>query len=182
MTIWKAIFTSHNRQDPPLAYSVQRGIILHGLPGNGKTISIKALMHSLACRSPQMATLYVKSLGKSSNQDDIREIFQKARETAPCLIVFEDIDSLVTDTVRSFFLNEVDGLEGNDGIMMIGSTNYCKLSIRRPPTFIYNQWHLGQWIDLMRESRNGQVVSTASTTFLYQLHQNESATLISGGS
>ena len=96
-------------------------------------------MHSLACRSPQIPNLYVKSLGKSSNQDDIREIFQKARETAPCLIVFEDIDSLVTDTVKSFFLNEVDGLEGNDGIMMIGSTNYCKLSARQPLILICNQ-------------------------------------------
>ncbi|KAL8911014.1 MAG: hypothetical protein Q9171_003750 [Xanthocarpia ochracea] len=115
-----------DRKNDYMSFGVpwKRGVILHGLPGNGKTISIKALMHSLACRSPQIPTLYVKSLGKSSDQDDIRDIFQKARETAPCLIVFEDIDSLVTDTVRSFFLNEVDGLEGNDGIMMIGSTNY----------------------------------------------------------
>lgn len=82
-------------------------------------------MRSLASRSKPIPTLYVKSLGKSCNQDDIRSIFEKARETAPCLLVFEDIDSLVSDDVKSFFLNEVDGLEGNDGIMMIGSTNYC---------------------------------------------------------
>ena len=43
---------------------------------------------------------------------------------SPCLLVFEDLDSLITDKVKSFFLNEVDGLESNDGIMMIGSTNY----------------------------------------------------------
>ncbi|KAL8682360.1 MAG: hypothetical protein Q9186_001550 [Xanthomendoza sp. 1 TL-2023] len=115
-----------DRKDDYISFGVpwKRGIILHGLPGNGKTISIKALMRSLACRSPQIPTLYVKSLGKSTDQDDIREIFEKARESAPCLIVFEDIDSLVTDKVKSFFLNEVDGLEGNDGIMMVGSTNY----------------------------------------------------------
>lgn len=85
-------------------------------------------MHSLASRQTPIPTLYVKSLGKASDYDDIRTIFDKARETAPCLLVFEDIDSLVTDTVKSFFLNEVDGLEGNDGIMMIGSTNYRMLS------------------------------------------------------
>ncbi|KAL8724567.1 MAG: hypothetical protein Q9166_007877 [cf. Caloplaca sp. 2 TL-2023] len=79
----------------------KRGIILHGLPGNGKTISIKALMHSLSCRSPQIPTLYVKSLGRSVDQDDIREIFDKARETAPCLLVFEDIDSLVSKLARN---------------------------------------------------------------------------------
>ncbi|KAL9098097.1 MAG: hypothetical protein Q9163_006176, partial [Psora crenata] len=102
----------------------KRGVIFHGLPGNGKTIFIKALMRSLALRPRPIPTLYVKSMGKSSDQDDIRSIFDKARETAPCLLVFEDIDSLVSDDVRSFFLNEVDGLEGNNGIMMIGSTNY----------------------------------------------------------
>ncbi|KAL9126694.1 MAG: hypothetical protein Q9217_004291 [Psora testacea] len=107
-----------------LAVPWKRGLIFHGLPGNGKTISIKALMRSLAFRPEPIPTLYVKSLGKSSDEDDIRSIFDKARETAPCLLVFEDIDSLVSDHVRSFFLNEVDGLEGNDGIMMIGSTNY----------------------------------------------------------
>ena len=82
-------------------------------------------MRSLASRSKPIPTLSIKSLGKSCDQDDIRSIFEKARETAPCLLVFEDIDSLVSDDVKSFFLNEVDGLEGNDGIMMIGSTNYC---------------------------------------------------------
>ncbi|KAL9014046.1 MAG: hypothetical protein Q9173_001296 [Seirophora scorigena] len=102
----------------------KRGIILHGLPGNGKTISIKSLMRSLSGRSPPIPTLYVKSLGRGAGHEDIREIFDKARETAPCLVVFEDIDSLVSDRIKSFFLNEIDGLEGNDGIMMIGSTNY----------------------------------------------------------
>lgn len=43
---------------------------------------------------------------------------------APCLLIFEDIDSLVDDRVRSYFLNEVDGLESNHGILMIGSTNH----------------------------------------------------------
>jgi transitional endoplasmic reticulum ATPase len=43
---------------------------------------------------------------------------------APCLLIFEDLDSLVEDETRSYFLNEVDGLESNDGILMIGSTNH----------------------------------------------------------
>ena len=102
----------------------KRGVILHGLPGNGKTISIKALMRSLSARSPPVPTLYVKSMGNNPDNDDVRSVFDKARDNAPCLLVFEDLDSLVSDNVRSFFLNEVDGLEGNDGIMMVGSTNY----------------------------------------------------------
>ncbi|KAL8752408.1 MAG: hypothetical protein Q9184_005743, partial [Pyrenodesmia sp. 2 TL-2023] len=102
----------------------KRGIIVHGLPGNGKTLSIKASMQSLSTMDPPIPSLYVKSLGKKADSDDIQEVFEKARTSAPCLLIFEDLDSLVGDNVRSLFLNEVDGLEGNDGIMMIGSTNY----------------------------------------------------------
>lgn len=50
----------------------------------------------------------------------IRSIFTEARQQAPCLLVFEDLDSLITENNRSFFLNEVDGLEDNDGILMVG--------------------------------------------------------------
>ena len=88
-------------------------------------------MRSLASRSKPIPTLYVKSLGKSCNQDDIRSIFKKARETSPCLLVFEDIDSLISNNVKSFFFNEIDSLKGNDSIMMIGSTNYCMCVRRR---------------------------------------------------
>lgn len=48
----------------------------------------------------------------------ISQIFSRARQEAPCLVVFEDIDSLVDEHNRSFFLNEVDGLEDNDGLLM----------------------------------------------------------------
>ena len=51
-------------------------------------------------------------------------IFARAREFAPCYLIFEDLDSLVTDSVRSYFLNEVDGLKNNNGIFMVGSTNH----------------------------------------------------------
>lgn len=54
----------------------------------------------------------------------IQAIFRKARQLAPCYLVFEDLDSIVSDGVRSYFLNEVDGLQSNDGIYMIGSTNH----------------------------------------------------------
>lgn len=117
----------------------KRGIILHGLPGNGKTISIKVIMRSLSLKPTPIPTLYVKSLGHECTHSNIRSIFEKAREVAPCLLVFEDLDSLVTDNVRSFFLNEVDGLEQNDGILMLGSTNYLdKLDVgisKRPSRF-----------------------------------------------
>lgn len=70
-------------------------------------------------------TLYVRSLASYGGPEySLRAIFQKAREAAPCYLVFEDLDSIVNDNVRSYFLNEVDGLKSNDGILMVGSTNH----------------------------------------------------------
>ena len=105
----------------------KRGLIFYGPPGNGKTISIKAMSNSLYARDDPIPTLYVRSLASFSGPEySISQIFAKARATAPCLLVFEDLDSLVSDAVRSFFLNEVDGLSNNDGILMIGSTNHLE--------------------------------------------------------
>lgn len=103
----------------------KRGLILHGTPGCGKTISIKALMNSLQSRD--VVSLYVKTLKNCQGEEfSIRTIFEKARKMAPCMLIFEDLDSLVNDKIRSYFLNEVDGLERNDGILMIGSTNHLE--------------------------------------------------------
>lgn len=66
-------------------------------------------------------SLYVKS---AHNTWDIRNIFTQARYMAPCLLIFEDIDTIVTPSNRSYFFNEVDGLENNDGLFMVASTNH----------------------------------------------------------
>ncbi|KAH8726924.1 P-loop containing nucleoside triphosphate hydrolase protein [Phaeosphaeriaceae sp. PMI808] len=110
----------------------KRGIIYYGPPGNGKTISIKAMMHSLYQRGVEegdkrltVPTLYVRTLSSFAGPEySLRQIFSKARQEAPCYLVFEDLDSIVSDNVRSYFLNEVDGLKSNDGILMVGSTNH----------------------------------------------------------
>ena len=84
----------------------KRGVIFHGPAGNGKTISIKALMHSLFEKyEDSLPSLYVKS---APQMWDIRNIFQMARYQAPCLLIFEDIDTIVTANSRSYFFNEVD--------------------------------------------------------------------------
>jgi transitional endoplasmic reticulum ATPase len=96
----------------------KRGIIYYGPPGNGKTISIKAMMHSLYQRGKNedtrmsVPTLYVRTLSSYMGPEySLGQIFGKAREEAPCYLVFEDLDSIVSDNVRSYFLNEVDGLK-----------------------------------------------------------------------
>jgi AAA+ superfamily predicted ATPase len=101
-----------------------------------------ALMRTLYHRDSPVVTLYVKSAPQSYH---IRVVFQMARAMTPCLLVLEDIDTIVTPVTRSYFFNEVDGLENNDGnftfltstlvmahsdeqllgILMIATTNHC---------------------------------------------------------
>lgn len=79
-------------------------------------------MHTLAARDTSVKLLYVKS---APNTYAIRSVFAMARAAAPCLLILEDIDTIVTPQTRSYFFNEVDGLERNDGILMLASTNHC---------------------------------------------------------
>lgn len=126
-------------------YSVpwKRGLIFHGTPGCGKTISIKALMNSL--QQSDVVSLYVKTLSACQGEEySIRAIFSMARKMAPCMLIFEDLDSLVVDKVRSYFLNEVDGLERNDGILMCGSTNHLEKldpAISKRPSRFDRKYH-----------------------------------------
>lgn len=108
-------------------YSIpwKRGIIFHGPPGCGKTMAIRTLMNSLSEHSNAISNLVAKSFRSCKDPEfGIQCIFEHAREMTPCLLVFEDLDSLVTNDVRSYFLNQVDGIESNEGILVIASTNH----------------------------------------------------------
>ncbi|POS73750.1 ATPase [Diaporthe helianthi] len=103
----------------------KRGLIYYGPPGNGKTISIKAMMNQLYHLKDPIPTLYVRSLQSYMGPEySIKTIYDKARSMAPCYLIFEDLDTIITDNVKSYFFNEVDGLKSNDGIFMVGSTNH----------------------------------------------------------
>lgn len=78
-------------------------------------------MHTLSTREKPVVSLYVKAILYTY---DISSIFNRARRMAPCLLILEDIDTLVTEALRSYFFNEVDGLGSNDGIMMVATTNH----------------------------------------------------------
>ncbi|HEY0756709.1 MAG TPA: ATP-binding protein [Ktedonobacteraceae bacterium] len=99
----------------------KRGILFLGTPGNGKTHTIKALINLL-----NKPCLYVKSFKAQYCTDDknISEVFRRARKAAPCILVLEDLDSLLTDENRSFFLNELDGFASNIGIVILATTNH----------------------------------------------------------
>ncbi|KAF2156846.1 P-loop containing nucleoside triphosphate hydrolase protein [Myriangium duriaei CBS 260.36] len=101
----------------------KRGLIFHGPAGNGKTVSIKALMHTLHQRDRPVPSLYVKA---APSTFDLGQVFSFARSCSPCMLVLEDLETIINPATRSYFLNEVDGLDSNDGILMVATTNFLE--------------------------------------------------------
>ena len=99
----------------------KRGALFVGPPGNGKTHTVKALIRELG-----IPCLYVKTfVSRFANpQAAIHQVFQLARDRAPCVLVLEDLDSLLAEDTRAFFLNELDGFHDNEGLITIASTNH----------------------------------------------------------
>ena len=99
----------------------KRGALLIGPPGNGKTHAIKALVNELG-----LPCIYVKSFTAENvtEQTNMRVVFARARRSAPCLVVLEDLDALTKNENRAFLLNELDGFADNEGVVVIASTNH----------------------------------------------------------
>lgn len=118
-----------------LGFSWRRGILLIGPPGTGKTMLCKAVASSL----PEWPLLYVRTLRDTDNRDAIVEIFSHARKLAPCLLVFEDIDGMISGDNRTTLLNEMDGFRDNDGLLIVASSNHPgkidEALLKRPSRF-----------------------------------------------
>jgi len=111
-----------------------RGILLYGPPGTGKTLLAKAVAKEseanfIQVKGPELLSMWV---GKS--EEGMRKIFQRARQVAPCVIFFDELDSLagkrgqdqgnkVTERVLNQMLSEMDGLEEINDILVVGATN-----------------------------------------------------------
>jgi transitional endoplasmic reticulum ATPase len=111
-----------------------RGIFLYGPPGTGKTLLAKAVAteseaNFISIKGPE---IFSKWVGESEKA--IRETFRKARQAAPCIIFFDEIDSIaprrgmdvgshVTETVVNQLLAEMDGLEELKEVVVIAATN-----------------------------------------------------------
>ena len=111
-----------------------RGILLYGAPGTGKTMLAKAVANEsqanfIPVKGPELLSKWVGDSEKA-----VREIFKKARQNAPAIVFFDEIDSMVprrglssdsqvTDRVLNQLLTEMDGLEELHEVVVIGATN-----------------------------------------------------------
>jgi transitional endoplasmic reticulum ATPase len=124
-----------NRQKfEDLGIEPPRGILLYGPPGTGKTLIAKAVASEsganfIPVRGPQLLSKWV---GESERA--VREVFKKARQVAPSIIFFDEIDALapsrgtssdshVIDNVLNQILTEMDGLEELKDVVVMGATN-----------------------------------------------------------
>ncbi len=111
-----------------------KGILLYGPPGTGKTMLAKAVAaeseaNFISVKGPEFLSKWVGESEKA-----VRETFRKAKQAAPCVIFFDEIDSItpvrgtgsdshVTERVVSQLLSEIDGLEELHNITVIAATN-----------------------------------------------------------
>jgi len=127
-----------------------KGILLYGPPGTGKTLLAKGVANESETNfiSVKGPALMSKWMGES--EKGVREVFKKARQAAPCIIFFDEIDALapirgygggdshVAERVVSQFLTEMDGIEELKGVMVLAATNRLDIvdpALLRPGRF-----------------------------------------------
>ncbi len=111
-----------------------KGILLTGPPGCGKTLLAKAVasqtqVNFISVKGPALLSKYV-----GESERGVRDVFRKAKQAAPCIVFFDEIDALaptrgggddshVTERVIGQFLAELDGVEELNGVLVLGATN-----------------------------------------------------------
>ena len=132
-----------------LGHKMPRGILLHGASGTGKTLLAKAVAteseaNFVSVRGPELLSKWV-----GESERGIREIFRRARQSSPCVVFFDEIDSIapvrgggaetqVTERVVSQLLTELDGMQDMHGVVVLAATNRADMidpALLRPGRF-----------------------------------------------
>ncbi|XP_015695797.2 cell division control protein 48 homolog E-like [Oryza brachyantha] len=116
--------------------SPSRGVLFYGPPGCGKTMMAKAIAKEcranfISIKGPELLTMW---FGES--ESNIRNLFDKARQSAPCILFFDELDSIAvkrgnnvgdaggtSDRVLNMILTEMDGINSKKTVFVIGATN-----------------------------------------------------------
>src|ERR1700752_1574262 len=121
-----------------IGYNMPKGILLYGSSGTGKTLLAKAVAteseaNFISVRGPELLSKWV---GESAR--GVREVFRRARQAAPCIIFFDEIDaiaptrgmggdSMVTERVVSQLLTELDGIQQLEGVVVLVATHRLEM-------------------------------------------------------
>jgi transitional endoplasmic reticulum ATPase len=111
-----------------------KGILLFGPPGCGKTLMMRALASDAKINFIYVNVSDIMSKWYGESEARLRELFANARKNAPCILFFDEIDTIgvkreshtgdsVTPRLLSLMLSEIDGLHSDDGVIIVGSTN-----------------------------------------------------------
>src|SRR5919107_592949 len=132
-----------------LGHSIPKGILMHGPSGTGKTMLAKAVAteseaNFISVKGPELLS---KWIGESER--GVREIFRRARQAAPCVVFFDEVDSIApirgmegvnagTERMVSQLLTEMDGIQELNGVVIIAATNRLDMidtALLRPGRF-----------------------------------------------
>ncbi|RYR23522.1 hypothetical protein Ahy_B03g068732 isoform C [Arachis hypogaea] len=125
----------HPEKFEKFGMSPSKGVLFYGPPGCGKTLLAKAIANEcqanfISVKGPELLTMW---FGES--EANVREIFDKARQSAPCVLFFDELDSIATqrggsrgdsggaDRVLNQLLTEMDGMSVKKTVFIIGATN-----------------------------------------------------------
>ncbi len=129
-----------------------RGIIFWGPPGTGKTLFAKAMASSLGAAVTVVSGPELKSRWVGESEERIRQIFVQARQSAPAVIVFDELDSFasargtytgsgVEHSMVNQLLTEMDGFRKDELVFVVGTTNFVEIldpALLRPGRFEFH--------------------------------------------
>jgi transitional endoplasmic reticulum ATPase len=165
-----------------LGHSMPKGLLMHGPSGTGKTLLAKAVAteseaNFISVRGPELLSKWV-----GESERGIREIFRRARQAAPCVVFFDEIDSIaptrgmggdsmVTERVVSQLLTELDGIQALSGVVVIAATRQKILEIHSKDKPIGPDVDFVKVAELTEGFSGADTSSVANTAVSLVLHE-----------